>query len=246
MENNKGKTSKIPDAFKQASIGEQMHMLAYEECEGVLNDYPYADEKYAEGFKWLKEQADAGRREYQCQYGNVLIWAVGDLAGIEYLKRSYENGCVEAAYSLGDLYAYDADWGDEFQPDIDEAIFWFERSEQLGSISAADRLGELLYPAAVRRFKNGTGIDFVRRVVVLAQKAAEAGYACSQMRLAAMYADGMVAEGADENVDSEAEARYWLLMAEECGSDLAHQFIGLILSGCSAKEAVDSCREKIS
>ena len=245
MINAETKISKTIVDIKQVSVGERMHRLAYDECEGVLNYYPYDDEKYAEGFKWLKEQADAGRGEYQCQYGNILIWAVGDLAGIEYLKRSYENGCADGAYFLGDLYAYDADWGETFQPNIDEAIVWFERAEKLGSVLAADRLGELLYPSAMYMFTVGSGQDFVSCVVSLTRKAAEAGCACSQMRLAAMYADGVILE-TGSNVDSERVAKYWLLRAEESGSNLAHQCLDLVLSGYSIREAVDYCRDKIS
>ena len=128
------------ERLASAGDGETQHMLACVECAGTLNDYP----EYSEGFNWLREQADAGRPEFQWQYGNVLIWADCNLQGIEYLRRSYENGYAAAAYSLGDLYAYDADWGEAFHPDENEAIKWFEKAIDLGSIEAAEALSNII------------------------------------------------------------------------------------------------------
>ena len=214
-------------------------------------DYPVNNPDYTIGLEWLSRDAEAGNSMSQFEYAQILIWT-SDIEeakrkGIDYLICSSENGYALAAYHLGELrLGFDIDLGDVFQPDRTAAIAWFEKAEQLGCVAAADRLGELLYPDAVRKLASGTEIDSVKRVIALTKIAAEAGFACSQMRLAAMYADGMVAEGADENVDSEAEARYWLLMAEKCGSNLAHQCLELISKGYSTKEAIDFCREKIS
>ena len=232
------------ERLARAAEGEKQHMFACVECEGDLSWYPVNDNGYAVGLRWLKEQADAGRREFQWQYGNVLIYASDDLAGIEYLKKSYENGYGNAALSLGDFYSDDAA----------KAIDWFEKAVKLGSIAAADRLGELLYPSAVRAFaalkENPDAAaekEIVNHAVSLTKMAAESGYACSQMRFAAMCIDGMVANDNRQECDPETEARSWLVDAERNGSDVASQCIDLILkNGKTTKEAIDICRNSIS
>ena len=66
-----------------AGDGETQHLLACVACVGMLSAYPFDDRRFADGFKWLKEQADAGRREFQRQYRTVLISAIGDPDGVE-------------------------------------------------------------------------------------------------------------------------------------------------------------------
>ena len=127
-----------------AGVGETQHMLACVYCGGTLNYYPVDREEYSKGLKWLRERADAGAREFQWQYGNVLIWAGGDLAGIEYLKKSYESGYADAAYSLGDFYACDADWDAGYFADEAKAIDWFKKAIELGSVEALHECRNLI------------------------------------------------------------------------------------------------------
>ena len=179
-----------------AGDGETQHMLACVECEGIWNEYPFDDENYSEGFRWLKEQADAGVPELQWQYGNILLWAgsLADLAGLDYLRRSCESGCAAAAYWLGMFYDHDADWGEGFHPDKREADKWFEKAIEFGSVEAADALSDIIYRQKRDDFKwdgeENHSEDF-DKLFKYTKIAADAGYAYAKVRLAVLYAIGI-------------------------------------------------------
>ena len=154
-----------------------------------------------------------------------------------------------AAFALADLNCFtESELGDSFKPTPDEAIKWFEKSVALGDGDAADRLGEMFYKGAFEAFQRisrqqGSDEDkaLVKRTYELTKMAAEAGIPTSQMRIAAMYSDGMGVE------DSDMEARSWLLEAEQSGSPLAHECLDMILKqGMSTKDAIEACRRRIS
>lgn len=179
-----------------AGDGETQHMLACVECEGKWNEYPYDDENYTEGFRWLKVQADAGVPELQWQYGNILLWAgsLADLAGLDYLKRACESGCAAAAYWLGVFYGHDADWGEGFHPDKREANKWFEKAVELGSVEAADALSDIIYLQKRDDFKwdgDEKHSDDFDKLFQYTKIAAAAGYAYAKVRLAVLYAIGI-------------------------------------------------------
>ena len=233
--------------------GKAQHLLAVQACDGDWLEYPVGDPDFAAGLEWLRKDADAGNAVSQFQYGEILIWAC-DIqktmkAGLDYLKRSAENGYALAAFELGLLHADTVtDWGDVFQADGHEAVRWFERAAELGSVDAVDRLGELLYREAVGAFerirrRQGSEDDdaLVKRVLELTRTAANAGLPCSQMRLAVIYADGM-GVARDEN-----EAKRWLYLAERSGSWLADECVDLMVrSGMTFAQAIDSCRDRVS
>ena len=138
--------------------GKAQHLLATMDLDEDWSYYPINDPKFAVGLEWVRKDADAGNPISQYQYGEILIWAC-DIEktmneGLEYLKRSCENGYARAAVELGLLYENMAgsDWGDVFQPDLNEARKWFEKGVDLGSMFACDKLGELLYYDAVNAF----------------------------------------------------------------------------------------------
>ena len=135
-----------------------------------------------------------------------------------------------------------------FNPDPDEAISWFEKSAALGNGRAFDRLGERLYHAAFEAFQRisrqqGSEEDeaLVKRTYELTKTAADAGIPTSQMRLAAMYSDGM---GVEHN---DTESRSWLVDAGKSGNQLARECIDMILNqGMSTEDAIEACRGRIS
>ena len=181
----------------EADDGEAQHLLACIECKGVFNHYPVGDSGFAEGLKWLKERADAGDSVSQCQYGCILIWAdsPADMSGVEYLRRSYENGCAQAAFQLGDLYwetrYY---WGDEFTPDKKEAIIWFEKAIERGNIPATDRMSRIIYLENRDDFKWDGGEQHSEdydKLFKYTKIAADADCDFAKMRLAVLYAIGI-------------------------------------------------------
>ena len=242
--------------------GEAQHRLAMLQCEGDFSFYPYEDKAFKAGLDWLKRSAEEGDVIAQCQYGRICFERSGEEVqdAIAYWKSAYAKGSTSAdpkerfaasmaALELADLNYYsECEWGDLFMPDLAEAISWFEKSAALGNGSAADRLGEMLYGEAFEAFQRISlqrGFDedeaLVKRTFELTKLAAEAGIPTSQMRIAAMYSDGM---GVEHN---DAESRSWLLDAEQSGSSLAHECIDRILKqGMSTKDAIDACRGRIS
>lgn len=245
--------------LSDATFDERLHMFAlirFVSSEGDENwsEYPVDNPKFTAGLEWVRKDADAGNPISQYQYGEILIWAC-DIEktmneGLEYLKRSCENGYARAAVELGLLYENMAgsDWGDVFQPDLNEARKWFEKGVDLGSMFACDKLGELLYYDAVNAFgriSSGVSIEgeaaLIDRTFELTKRAADAGFSCSQMRLAVMYTDGMgVAR-------DELLAKECLLKAENHGSSIARDCIDLIVkSGLTLNEAIDKYRDRIS
>ena len=233
--------------------GKALHLLAVQACDGDWHDYPVGNPDFAAGLEWLRKDADAGNPLSQFQYGEILIWAC-DIQqtmkiGLDYLKRSAENGYALAAFELGLLHADTfPDWGDVFQQDEHEAARWFERAAELGSVDAVDRLGELLYREAVEAFKriglqqgSEEDVALVKRVLDLTRTAANAGLPCPQMRLAVIYADGMGVER------DEGAAKNWLYLAEQSGSWLANECVNLMArAGMTFAQAIDSCRDRVS
>lgn len=134
--------------FEKAAVAgdaEALHWLAVVECEGNLNEYP-CTEKYAKGFEWLTNSANAGDPVSQCQLGRILMFNSSlspDIAGVEYLKKSAASGYAQAALELGDLYYYNLDWGDIFTPDKKIAAEWYKKASELGNAEAAKALAEM-------------------------------------------------------------------------------------------------------
>ena len=240
--------------------GEAQHRLAMLQCEGDFNWYPYEDEAFKAGLDWLKRSAEDGDIIAQYQYGWICFERSGARDAIAYWERVYAVGSTSsdpserrtaamAAFALADLNCCtESEFGDSFKPAPDEAIKWFEKSVALGDCDAADRLGEMLYEGALEAFQRislhkGSDEDkaLVKRTYELTKMAAEAGIPTSQMRIAAMYSDGMGVEHSD------MKARSWLLDAEQSGSSLAHECLEMILKqGMSTKDAIETCRGRIS
>ena len=244
----------------QSGDGEAQHRLAMIECEGDFSWYPYDDEAFKAGLDWLKRSAEEGDLISKYQYGWICFERSGARDAIAYWERVYATGSTSAdprersaaamaAFALADLNCFtESELGDSFKPTPDEAIKWFEKSVALGDGDAADRLGEMFYKGAFEAFQRisrqqGSDEDkaLVKRTYELTKMAAEAGIPTSQMRIAAMYSDGMGVE------DSDMEARSWLLEAEQSGSPLAHECLDMILKqGMSTKDAIEACRRRIS
>ena len=242
--------------------GEAQHRLAMIECEGDFSWYPYEDEAFKAGLDWLKRSAEEGDPTAQYQYGRICFdRADNELReAIAYWNRAYATGstsvdpkvrsaAARAALELADLnYTTDDDRGTLFKPNPDDAIIWYEKAAALGSCDAADELGRMHYHAAFKAFQRillqqGSDEDktLVKRTYELTKLAAEAGIPTSQMRIAAMYSDGMGVEHDD------MEARSWLLAAEQSRYHLAHECLDMILKqGMSTEDAIEACRGRIS
>jgi TPR repeat protein len=129
--------------------GKAQHLLATMDLDEDWSYYPINDPNFAAGLEWVRKDADAGNPISQYQYGEILIWAC-DIEktmnkGLEYLKRSCENGYGKAGLELGLLYENSMGfvWDDVFQPDLKEAIKWYKKGAALGNIFAHDRLRRL-------------------------------------------------------------------------------------------------------
>ena len=180
--------------------GEAQHLLAVMECEGNLNEYPVDDEKFAAGLRWVRERADAGDAVAQCQFGRMLIfaWDFPDMTGLDYLKKSCQNGNAQAAFELGDLHTIDADWGDpddpnHFEPDCEEGRRWYERAIELGSLGAADTLSDIIYLEERDDFDWDGGerhSEKLDKLFKYTKMAADGGCAYAKVRLAVLYAIG--------------------------------------------------------
>lgn len=242
--------------------GEAQHRLAMLQCEGDFSCYPYEDKAFKAGLDWVKRSAEEGDVVAQYQYAGICfdrsVENVQD--AIAYWKSAYAKGSTSvdpnerraaamAALELADLNDLtEYERGDLFKPNPDEAKIWFEKAAELGNGVAADELGRMHYHAAFEAFlrisrQNGSDEDeaLVKRIYEFTKTAAEAGFKNSQMRLAAMYADGMGVECDD------GDARRWLLYAEQSGNHLAHECIDMILKqGMSTKNAIEACRGRIS
>lgn len=180
--------------------GEAQHLLAVMECEGNLNEYPVDDERFAAGLRWVRERADAGDGVAQCQFGRMLIfaWDAPDMTGLDYLKKSCQNGNAQAAFELGDLYTIDADWGDtsdpdHFEPDREEGRKWYERAIELGSVGAADALSDIIYLEERDAFDwdgEERHSEVLDKLFKYTKMAADGGCAYAKVRLAVLYAIG--------------------------------------------------------
>ena len=181
--------------------GEAQHLLAMSECEGVLAEYPVDDENFAEGLRWVKAKADAGDAVAQWQYGCLLIYARDDfnILGLDYLKRSYQNGCATAACELGSLHTSCTERGEpsgsnHFIPDYKEGKKWYEKAIELGSIDAADALSDIIYLEERDGFnwdgceQHSEEFDKLFRYTKIA---ADGDYPYAKVRLAVLYAIGI-------------------------------------------------------
>ena len=119
-----------------------------------------------------------------------------------------------------------------------------------GSFGAADRLGEICYKDVIAngRFErikkgNGTADDklCVEEMLKFTRFAAENGISYSQMRLAAIYADGLGVRR------DEAKAKKWLQESAKSNREsCAKTCIDLMSQGKTLQEALDQCRHRIS
>lgn len=133
---------------------------------------------------------------------------------------------------------------------IDKYLSNLRHNAEHGDIWAADRFGEICYKDVIanRRFErikkgNGTADDklCVEEMLKFTKFAAENGMSFSQMRLAAIYADGLGVRR------DEAKAKKWLEKSAEANREsCAKTCIDLMSQGKTLQEALDQCRHRIS
>lgn len=108
---------------------------------GVAKDYEKA-------WKWVQQPADKGRiPEAEYFAAAVLISRphIGfedEQKALEYLKKDYEDGYVEAGKAIGDWYAMHLGGEREKEQDDALALQWYEKAAERGSVYALIALGD--------------------------------------------------------------------------------------------------------
>ncbi len=168
--------------------------------------------------KELLIKAEGGDRDAQDQLAKLIFDALDELDeddkdgaafGVNWLKKSAEQGHTEAQCVLGLLYAS----GSCVDEDQVEAAKWFRKAAEQGHAEAQLYLGHL--------YSGGSGVDEDQvEAAKWFRKAAEQGNAGAQLRLGYAYSSGM---GVDED---KAKAAKWFRKAAEQGNVMAQKCLG--------------------
>lgn len=94
---------------------------------------------YNEAAAWFRKAAEQGHEEAKVMYGTYLLVSRDSkqrAAGRALVQKAAENGNPNAAYALA--VHYTVPW--DGSPDMDSAIFWFERAAEKGHVGSLREL----------------------------------------------------------------------------------------------------------